>query len=287
MPHLINLANADVESDYNLEGYDVYDSSGQKMGDVDSLIADGDTMELRYLVVDAGGWFSSKQFVVPAGDVARIDDDERRVHFKTLSRQTLESGQYPRYDESWWDENDHESFGTHERQVARAYQPDRQEHQEVDYSENLYRRPAEGAQRLQLLEERLRVNKEQYQAGQVRLGKRMVEHTETVNVPVREERVIIERTAGSGRVTAGDLEVGDNETVEVSVMRERVNVEKETVVAEEVNVRTEAVERQEQVSETVRREELEVEDSSGLVTERSQSRTAGDQPHGGHGERRG
>jgi len=146
---------------------------------------------------------------------------------------------------------------------------------------------------LQLREERLRVEKEQEEVGEVRLGKRVVEHEETVNVPVREERVIIERTAGSGRAVEGGITDTGSETVEVDVMRERVNVDKETVVAEEVNVRKETVERQEQVSETVRREELEVQDSGGLVTEsgtarmsggsreagtRDQDRTTGDNP---------
>ena len=278
MPHLINLSHEDVDSEYNLEGYDCYDSAGTKLGDIDGVIADSESMDLRYLVVDSGGWFSSKQFVVPAGDVREIDDDNRRVYFKSLTRQTLEGGQYPRYDESWWDNNSHEEWSQHERQVATAYQPQTQTQTQthahtgtrdtgrVDYDQELYRRPAEGAQRLQLLEERLRVNKERYQAGEVRLGKRIVERQETVTVPVREERVIIERTAGSGEVISGDADFRDGETIEVDVMRERVEVGKEAVVAEEVNVRKETVEREERVSDTVRREELVVEGDQGLVT---------------------
>jgi stress response protein YsnF len=56
-------------------------------------------------------------------------------------------------------------------------------------------------------------------------------------------------------------------------MKEHVNVEKETVVAEEVGVHTEAVERTERVQETVRREQLEVEDSEGLATESGRTTT--------------
>src|SRR5689334_4904887 len=110
MSHLINLSHEDVDSEYDLEGYDCYDSASNKLGDVDSVIADSDSMDLRYLVVDSGGWFSSKQFVVPAGDVREIDDDQRRIYFKTLTKETLQSGQYPRYDESWWDTNAHEQW---------------------------------------------------------------------------------------------------------------------------------------------------------------------------------
>ncbi len=273
MPHLINISNEEVDSEYNLKGCDCYDAQGNKLGDIDGVIVDGDSMEPRYVVVDTGGWLSSKQFVVPAGDVGEIDDEERQVHFRTLTKQTLQSGQYPRYDESWWDTNDHEQFDRHEREVARAYQPDRSEAERADHSHELYQRPREGAQRLQLLEERLRAVTQQEQAGAVRLGKRIVERQETVTVPVREERVDIERTPVEGQPRADDQELRDGETIEVPVMRERVNVEKEAVVTEEVNVRTEAVERQEQVQATVRKEELVVEDEGNVVTERGQGTT--------------
>ena len=265
MPHLVNLSHEDVDAEYNLKGYNAYDRAGHKLGDIDSVIADGDTMEPRYLVVDAGGWLTHKQFVVPIGDVQEIDDDQRRVYFQTLTKQTLESGRYPKYDQRWWDTNEHESFAAHERELGRVYHPEHGHGEEVDYSSDLYQRPAQGTGRLQLMEERLKVNEERYQAGVVRLGKRITEHTETVTVPVREEQVVIERRPGSGEVVGDDLREG--ETIEVPVMMERITVEKEPVVTEVVVVRTEATERQEQVQETVRREELAVDDQSGLVAE--------------------
>ena len=84
-------------------------------------------------------------------------------------------------------------------------------------------------------------------------------------MPVREERVVIERLPGSGQVTAGhDLKEG--ETVEVPVMKERVEVTKQPVVAEEVAIRKEVVERNEQAQETLRKEELKVDDKNGVVT---------------------
>lgn len=264
MPHLINLSNQDIDSEYNLEGYDVYDAAGEKLGDIDGVVVDGDTMQPRYVVVDTGGWFSTKQFVVPAGDIRTIDDDDHHVYFQSLTKETLESGCYPRYDESWWDSNDHEGFSEYERGIAAAYQPEQGERAQVDYDSDLYRGPRDGAQRLRLMEERLRAVKERYQAGAVRLGKRIVEHEETVEVPVREERVVIERTPVTGRARPGEIAATD-EMVEVSVMRERVTVEKETVVTEEVNVRTEATERTKRVQDTVRKEELVIEEGEDLI----------------------
>jgi uncharacterized protein (TIGR02271 family) len=105
--------------------------------------------------------------------------------------------------------------------------------------------PDAGGYRLQLREERLRVLKEREQSGTVHLGKRVVERTETVNVPLREERVVIERYPVNEPATGEIADTG--ETIEVDLMRERAVAEKE-------------VERTERVSDTLRKEELVVEE---------------------------
>ena len=266
MAHLINLSNQDLDAEANLAGYDGYDTHGEKLGSIDGVIVDGDSLEPRYLVVDSGGWFTSKQFVVPAGDVREINDEDQRVYFQRLTKSTLESGQYPRYDERWWDTNAHAQFDRYEQRVAHAYQPDRPASDHVDYTSDLYQRPAAGAQRLQLLEERLRAVAQREQVGTVRLGKRITEREETVEIPLREERVVIERQPGSGEVT--DAAITDTEeTIEVPVMKERAVVDKETVVRETVAARTETTARTERVQDTVRREELDVEGDGEVITE--------------------
>lgn len=266
MTRLINLSNTDMESDYSLQGYDARDASGDKLGGVDSVIADGDSMRPVYLVVDTGGWFSSKQFVVPIGDVNRVDDENHDVYFTNLSKDTLES-RYPRYDDQWWNGNNHAAFATYEQGVANAYGRSSDGNAAVDYSSELYTRRPQNTQRLQLMEERLQANKERYQAGAVKLGKRVIEHTETLNVPVREERVVIERTPVSG-ATPAHGEIDGDQTIEVPVMKERVQVETQPFVREEVGVRTEAVETNQQVQGTVRREELDVQDGEELMSRR-------------------
>ena len=98
----------------------------------------------------------------------------------------------------------------------------------------------------------------------MRLGKRVVERTETTEVPLREERVVIERHPVNERVAGGEI-TDSGETIEVDVMRERAVAEKEAVVTEEVGVRKEVTQRTEQVQGTVRKEELVVEGEGDLV----------------------
>jgi uncharacterized protein (TIGR02271 family) len=283
---LVNLRNQEIPENANLEDYDAYDGNDNKLGGIDSVIADQTSMRPLYLVVDSGGWFSSKKFVVPIGEVSSVDDDRQRVYFQSLTKDALESGRYPQYNEDWWDTNNGQGFSGHERELAGYYgQQGRSTgvtagtmreaaateagRGDVDYNDRLYQAPSQGAQRLQLMQEHLVANKERFQAGEVKVGKRITQHTETLNVPVREERVIIERTPATGQANVAGRELREGETIEVPVMKERVNVGKEAEVAEEVNVRKEAVQRTERVQDTVRREELDVKDTSGQVVDRT------------------
>ena len=127
----------------------------------------------------------------------------------------------------------------------------------------LQRRP----QRLQLKEEVLRVTTTEEQAGVVRVSTRITERTETISVPVRETRLVIEVVPGSGTARVGDRELHEGESIEVLLSAERISVSKEVVAREDVIVRTAVVEREEQIQETVRREELVVDQQGDLIVE--------------------
>ena len=275
---LLKLANRDIDSEYNLEGYNAYDSGGSKVGDIDGVILDEQSMQSRYLIVDSGGWFTSRQYVVPAGEIRDIDDGNRRVYFKTITKDGLKDGRYPEYNDEWWDDNNSADWQQHEQRLAQRYEPaTTSETAAIDYSHPMYQAPREGANRLRLMEERLRIGKEREEAGPVRLGKRIVERTETVDVPVTSERVVIERRPVTDATPVdGDIAIGEGETIEVPVTQERVVVGKQAVVAEEVIARTEAVERTEQVRENLRREELIADGDQELVDGNAASAASGD-----------
>ncbi len=272
MAHLVNVGRQPGDAAYELQGYEALDSAGNRLGAIESVVADADTHEVRYVVIDSGGWFSSKQFVAPVGDIGQVNDQERFVVFERLTKELLGSGAYPRYDEEWLQQADQASFTAYERAVAVAYEPERGADRAVDYADPLYRsRPFRGEAQLQLLKERLVPHTEVYEAGGVRVSKRVVTRTETVKVPLREEQIIIERLPGEGRVLLGDRELEDGETVELTILLERVVVTKEQVVHEEIRVRKEQVQRVEQIEDTVREEELVIDDAGGNVSERRSS----------------
>jgi uncharacterized protein (TIGR02271 family) len=274
MARLIDLTNEDIDAQYNFDGYDCYDATGDHFGDIDGVIADADTMQPRYLVIDMKGWFNSDRYVVPIGEVDRIDDQNHKIYFASLTKDQLKNGAYPEYNDEWLANNEQDRFNRFEQEYTHAYAPQ----QRVQTSgrpmtaETMYQ-PAEGAQRLRLLQEHLRANKERYQAGTVRLSKRVTEHPETVNVPVTEERVVLERRPLTGEARPGEIRDADTEqTIDVPVMGEKVNVQKE-VTGEEVVARKERTQRTERVQDTVRREELVTDGDEKLMTD--SERTAG------------
>ena len=47
-------------------GSKVYGLNNEKLGKIDDVIFDHSTGQIRYVVVDTGGWLSSKKFIVPS-----------------------------------------------------------------------------------------------------------------------------------------------------------------------------------------------------------------------------
>ncbi len=124
--------------------------------------------------------------------------------------------------------------------------------------------PENDRMKVQLVEEELHVDKEVRQIGEVQIGKRIV--TEQVNVPVTLEReeVIIHRRDVSGGA-AGTI--GADQTIVVPISEEFAQVTKTAHVTGEVEIEKRMTSEQKTVSDTVRREELDLnEGTTGRVT---------------------
>jgi uncharacterized protein (TIGR02271 family) len=121
------------------------------------------------------------------------------------------------------------------------------------------------ARRLRLHEEKLNVDKERVQTGEVDIDKHVVTDEQTVEVPVTREEVFVERRKVDGEMADGEV-FEDDDSIRIPVTEERVEVTKRPVVNEEIVVGKREVQDTETVSETVRREEVDI-DKSGDVHE--------------------
>ncbi len=110
-------------------------------------------------------------------------------------------------------------------------------------------------------EEQLKVGTERRESGRVRLRKYVVTENVTQTVPVSHEEVRVEREpitdANRDQAMAGG-EISDEEH-EVILHEERPVTSKETVPVERVRMETETVTGEEQVSDELRKEQIETE----------------------------
>jgi hypothetical protein len=108
----------DAVVDY--DGLDVYAADGQKVGDVDGFIIDPAARRVNYVVVDSGGWFTSRRFLLPIGHAA-LGPDKKSLQ-TDVTRDTLR--RLPSFDHDRFDQLKEEELFAFERDTAIACCPD-------------------------------------------------------------------------------------------------------------------------------------------------------------------
>ncbi len=125
-------------------------------------------------------------------------------------------------------------------------------------------------QRVRLYEEQLGFRKQTVQAGEVTLHKDVITETQTLDVPVTRDEVVIERHAVNRPAVNADFR---EQTITVPVSEERVTVEKTAHVAEEITLGKREVTETQRLTDTVRREEAHIENPENVdVLERDTDR---------------
>jgi len=114
--------------------------------------------------------------------------------------------------------------------------------------------------RIQRSEEELIAGTREREAGAMKVRKRVRTDREQIRVPTKREEVSVERVPVVGREAAPG-EIGEEEIV-VPVVEDEVVVGKRAVVKEEIRVRKDVVHDEEVVEADVRKEEVDIEDST-------------------------
>jgi PRC-barrel domain len=94
----------------DFEGLDVRSAAGEKLGDVEGFVYDAASSRPYYIVVDSGGWFTSRQFLLPIGHAA-LDSDARAL-ITDVGKDQI--GKYPEFHP--------ERFAAMKDEDVRAYQ---------------------------------------------------------------------------------------------------------------------------------------------------------------------
>ena len=119
-----------------------------------------------------------------------------------------------------------------------------------------------------VVKEEVQIGKRRVLRGGVRVYSRVVEEPVEESVPLREEHVRVERRPVNRSATRDDLSAGKEQVIEVEEFAEEPVVAKQARVVEEVRVGKDVSERTETVRDTVRRTEVNVEQTPGSAGEK-------------------
>ena len=87
----------------DIRGSKLYGVNDEKLGKIDDVIFDHATGDIRYVVVDTGGWLSTKKFVVPA-ERMHASAEHKDDFAVNLTKEQVES--FPPYDEKRLESDD-------------------------------------------------------------------------------------------------------------------------------------------------------------------------------------
>jgi len=224
-------------------GDEVYGSDGDKVGTVSEV-------QTGYIVVEKGFFFPT-DYYIPMSAVASADAD--RVYLTLAKDAALNSG---------WDA---QPTDLETASYATAY--DASTSSDVTAGNRAFgtgttQVGTDEEIRIPVIEEELTATVRPQEAGAVRIEKDVVTEEQTLDVPVTEERVRIERRVVDRPVSAADAEAFEETVIEVPLRSETVDVQKQARVTGEVVVSKEATQRTERVSDTVRREEVTVDEDA-------------------------
>ncbi|MFI6291536.1 DUF2382 domain-containing protein [Nonomuraea sp. NPDC050790] len=244
------------EQIHDLIGHTLYDSDGDRVGEVKTVYLDDATGDPEWLTVKTG-WFGMHESFVPLRAVRMIGDraeagfgksqimDAPRIDVEAGGRlsEQEERELYRYYGVEW---------GDGRRQPLVPEQP-------VGPDARMDASTTEDA--MTRSEEHLRVGTERYESGHARLRKYVVTTEEQVTVPVTHEEVRIERepiTDANREAAMSGQDITEAEH-EVTLHAERAVVETEAVPVERVRLAKEEVTEDETVSGQVRKERVEAD----------------------------
>jgi uncharacterized protein (TIGR02271 family) len=249
-------------------GSDLLDREGDKIGSIEEIYLDAETSEPEWALVSTG-MFGSKSTFVPIRD-ASLEGEALQVPYEKSQvkdapkmepdgqlSQREEAELYRHYGLEYSEAGSGSGLGTGGDRQTTGTSTD----QDIDTTGRDVSGPTTD-DAMTRSEEELQVGTAERETGRARLRKYVVEDEVTQTVPVRREEVRVEREpitdANVGDATSGpDISEEEHEVV---LHEEEVVTEKRAVPKERVQLGKDTVTDEREVSETVRKEQVEVDE---------------------------
>lgn len=253
------MVTDNMQTQWNIrEGATVYGADGEKVGKIIGI-------DQQSIVVEKGFFFPS-DYYIPVTAINSADEDN--VYLSVTKDEALNQG---------WDAvpDDSAYLGgavtTDPAYLGDSTPVDRQPTagvNDLDQVATTDQRMTSGSDVLSVPvhEEELVATKTAREAGEVTISKEVVTEDRTISVPVTEERVRVNWKVPAEGAAADDNAFQEG-TFEVPIMTEEVQVSKVAHKTGEVEVVKDSAQHTEQVSGTVRREEVHVDDPTGKTSD--------------------
>ena len=258
-------------------GKDVYDQSGDKIGSASEVYLDDESGQPEWVTVKTG-LFGTKESFVPIRDADLTDDGVRvsvsKAKVKDAPKVDADGHLSPQEEQELYryyglgggmDTGMQTGMQTGQTQTTQTTQTTgMQQTETTGMREGAVGHDTSGPttdSAMTRSEERLNVGTRSQEAGRARLRKYVVTENVTTSVPVSHEEVRIEREpiTEANAPAATDGPAISEEEHEVVLHAEQPVVQKEAVPVERVRLDTETVTEQQQVSEEVRKEQIETD----------------------------
>jgi uncharacterized protein (TIGR02271 family) len=251
---------------YQWHGRTMVGSDGEKIGKISEIYEDPQTGKPEWATVSSGLFGSKSNFVPLAGASADGEDVRGSVtRDQVKDAPGVEAdGELSEQEEQRLFEHYNVPYTTEGSTTAQGQPNTGQTGQDGDADRGTVGRDVSGPETDQAMtrsEEELRVGTRQRESGRARLRKYVVTEMVTKTVPVQREEVRIEREpiTDANRSDATDGPDISEEEHEVVLHEEEPVVEKRVVPQERVRMDTETVSEEREVSEEVRKEQIETE----------------------------
>jgi uncharacterized protein (TIGR02271 family) len=252
-------------------------ADGTEVGRVKHVIVDGPTRQVTDFVVEQDG----HEWLVPMGAVTENSGDS--LTLRTTGAELSSSTRFNRSEYHAVDDDTVDDDATYAGNPGQAM-PGNATLEHADHDDALiddergmagrnrrderlarreagmdYRRDDENIT-VPIVEEQLKAGVRETEAGRARIVKDVREEEQTIDVPVQREEVYVTERAVNRPATEADLNMRERD-IEIPLREQEVVTQKQAVVTGEVNVRKAVKQDTERVSDTVRREEVHVEDA--------------------------
>jgi uncharacterized protein (TIGR02271 family) len=248
---------------HSLRGQEIYGRDGDKIGTIQEIYLDTDTERPEWALVSTG-LFGAKQSFVPIGDV---NHDGERVTVP-FDKATVKDAPKVDPDGRLSESEERELYHHYGRDLGDTTSVDTpRRSDDDDHAPEAVGRDMSGPttdHAMTRSEEELRVRTAEREAGRVRLRKFVVQDEVTQTVPVKREEIRVERepiTDANIDDAMSGPEISEEEH-EVVLHEEVPVAEKRTVPKERVRLDKDTHAEERQVSDTVRKEHIEVDDSA-------------------------